>query len=64
MFQVGNVGDVGSVEMQDLMFTTKGATAGAVLVEWNIQADAQGSAALWGKPVPHDFEIKSMSSVC
>lgn len=33
--------------MQDLLFTTGGATAGLVLVEWNIQADAQGSAGLW-----------------
>lgn len=33
--------------MQDLIFTTRGATAGAILVEWNIQARTQGSAGLW-----------------
>jgi hypothetical protein len=49
MFQVGNPGDVGSVEIQDLLFTTKGAAAGAVLVEWNVKASNPGSAAMWGK---------------
>ena len=49
MLQVGNPGDVGSVEMQDLIFTTKGPTPGAVLVRWNIKADKKGSAGLWGK---------------
>jgi hypothetical protein len=47
LVKVGQAGDVGSVEMQDLLFTTRGATAGLVLVEWNIEADAPGSAALW-----------------
>lgn len=47
MLSVGNPGDVGSVEMQDLLFTTVGPTAGAVLVEWNLQASSQGAAGLW-----------------
>ncbi|EGO56022.1 hypothetical protein NEUTE1DRAFT_117997 [Neurospora tetrasperma FGSC 2508] len=47
MIKVGNAGDVGNVEMQDLLFTTRGATAGLIVIEWNIQADAQGSAGLW-----------------
>lgn len=49
LLQVGQPGDVGSVEMQDLLFTTKGNTAGAVLVEWNIKASSAGSVAMWGK---------------
>jgi hypothetical protein len=49
MFRVGNQNETGSVEMQDLLFTTIGPTPGVVLVEWNIKADSQGSAALWGK---------------
>lgn len=44
---MGYSGDIGNVEMQDLLFTTQGPTAGAILVEWNIQAEAQGSAGLW-----------------
>ncbi|EAQ92534.1 hypothetical protein CHGG_00769 [Chaetomium globosum CBS 148.51] len=48
MVRVGATpGLVGNVEMQDLFFTTKGPTAGAVLLEWNMAADAKGSAALW-----------------
>ena len=47
LIRVGEPGEVGSVELQDLMFTTRGPTAGAVLVEWNIKADRPGSAALW-----------------
>jgi hypothetical protein len=49
MIKVGNEGDVGDIEMQDLLFTTKGYTPGAVLVEWNVKAKSPGSAALWGK---------------
>lgn len=47
LIKVGEIGSVGSVEMQDLLFTTRGPTAGLVLVEWNIQAEKAGSAALW-----------------
>ncbi|KAJ6191605.1 pectin lyase-like protein [Penicillium mononematosum] len=45
--QVGKPGDVGIVEMQSLMFTVSGPTAGAVLVEWNVHQSTQGSAAIW-----------------
>lgn len=47
LIKVGEAGQVGPVEMQDLMITTKGPTAGAVLIEWNVKADDRGSAALW-----------------
>ncbi|KAH6714441.1 pectate lyase superfamily protein-domain-containing protein [Leptodontidium sp. MPI-SDFR-AT-0119] len=47
LLKVGNVGDIGNVEMQDLLFTTCGATAGLILVQWNIAAASAGSAALW-----------------
>jgi hypothetical protein len=33
--------------MQDLIFTSKGATAGVVFVEWNLKADKAGSAGMW-----------------
>lgn len=48
MLQVGIVGSTGDVEMQDLLFTTKGQTPGAILVQWNIKAASPGSAGLWG----------------
>ncbi|KAK3303766.1 pectate lyase superfamily protein-domain-containing protein [Chaetomium strumarium] len=43
---VGTVGSVGDVEIQDILFTTRGATAGLILIEWNIQAASQGAASL------------------
>ncbi|KAK3296411.1 pectate lyase superfamily protein-domain-containing protein [Chaetomium fimeti] len=45
--KVGKPGDVGSVEIQDLLFTVRGATAGAVVLQWNIRASSPGSAAMW-----------------
>ncbi|OQE24328.1 hypothetical protein PENSTE_c007G09142 [Penicillium steckii] len=47
VFKVGEKGQSGSVEMSDLIITTKGATAGAILMEWNIAASSQGSAGMW-----------------
>ncbi|CAG8407763.1 unnamed protein product [Penicillium salamii] len=45
--QVGKEGDVGIIEIQNLMFTTSGPTAGAILMEWNVHESTQGSAGLW-----------------
>lgn len=47
MFQVGQPGDVGNVEMSDLMIETKGAQPGAILMEWNVEGSAKGSTGLW-----------------
>lgn len=47
VFQVGQPGDVGNVEMSDLIFETRGAQPGAILVEWNVKGASQGSAGLW-----------------
>lgn len=47
LVRVGLDGNVGNVEMQDLLFTTRGPTAGLILIEWNMQAASPGSAALW-----------------
>ncbi|KAF7177443.1 hypothetical protein CNMCM7691_005696 [Aspergillus felis] len=44
---VGNKGDKGGVEIQDILVSTKGATAGAVLIEWNIKAHVAGAAGMW-----------------
>jgi hypothetical protein len=49
IIKVGNVGDVGNVEIQDLLFTVRGPAAGAIVLEWNIHEASQGSAAMWGK---------------
>ncbi|KAK3393387.1 hypothetical protein B0H63DRAFT_531127 [Podospora didyma] len=47
MVQVGNKGDVGKMEITDMLFSVRGATAGAVLMEWNVAAVTQGAAAMW-----------------
>ncbi|KAK6496339.1 hypothetical protein TWF481_002364 [Arthrobotrys musiformis] len=45
--KVGNAGDAGVIEIQDMIFTTSGATAGAIIMEWNVKQSSQGSAAMW-----------------
>jgi len=47
VLKVGEPGQTGNVEITDIMFGTKGAQPGAVLVEWNIKQGAQGSAGMW-----------------
>lgn len=49
--RVGNVGDAGDVEISDMLFTVRGPTPGAVVVEWNIREASQGSAAMWDSHV-------------
>ncbi|EPE04207.1 hypothetical protein F503_04722 [Ophiostoma piceae UAMH 11346] len=45
--RIGAVGSVGVIEIQCMMFTVRGPTAGVVLVEWNVHESSQGSAGLW-----------------
>ena len=47
MVQVGNKGEVGSMEIVEMLFSVQGNTAGAILMEWNVAAESQGSAAMW-----------------
>ncbi|ETS73390.1 hypothetical protein PFICI_14995 [Pestalotiopsis fici W106-1] len=47
MVQVGNKGDIGKMEITEMLFSVRGATAGAVLMEWNVAAIDQGAAAMW-----------------
>lgn len=49
VFQVGQPGDLGCVEMSDLIFETVGPQPGAVLVEWNVAEPAgeQASSGMW-----------------
>ena len=49
--QVGQKGDVGPVEIVEMIFSTRGPTAGAIMVEWNIRADKPGSAGMWDSHV-------------
>ncbi|RFU74993.1 glycoside hydrolase family 55 [Trichoderma arundinaceum] len=47
VWQVGQPGDVGNVEIQDIMFETLGPQPGAIIVQWNVAGSSQGSAGLW-----------------
>ncbi|OAL54205.1 pectin lyase fold/virulence factor [Pyrenochaeta sp. DS3sAY3a] len=47
MVQVGNKGDVGSLEIVDMLFSVRGPTAGAILMEWNVAAAERGAAGMW-----------------
>ncbi|KAH8815884.1 pectate lyase superfamily protein-domain-containing protein [Xylogone sp. PMI_703] len=47
VFQVGQPGDQGSVEMSDLIFETAGPQPGAIMIEWNVAEASQGSAGMW-----------------
>lgn len=47
MFQVGQPGDTGAVEISDLIFSTKGPQPGAILVEWNVAGSSQGASGMW-----------------
>lgn len=47
VFQVGQPGDTGAVEMSDLIFETKGPAPGAVMVEWNVAESSQGASGMW-----------------
>ncbi|KAG7417882.1 Glucan 1,3-beta-glucosidase [Fusarium oxysporum f. sp. rapae] len=44
---VGLPGQVGVIEIQNMMMTVRGATAGAIMMEWNVHESGQGSAGLW-----------------
>ena len=48
MVRVGNSGNVGTVELSDLLFTARGPTAGLVAMEWNLKGTSRGAAGMWG----------------
>ncbi|KAI6087379.1 glycoside hydrolase family 55 protein [Hypoxylon rubiginosum] len=45
--RVGNPGDSGIIEISDMLFSVKGPTRGAIMMEWNVHESSQGSAAMW-----------------
>jgi hypothetical protein len=56
--KVGEPGESGVVEIQDVMFTVSGPAAGAILLQWNVHESTQGSAGLWGKLQFSSFIIR------
>lgn len=47
VFQVGQAGDTGAVEMSDMIFETLGPAPGAIMIEWNLKGSSNGAAAMW-----------------
>lgn len=47
VFQVGQPGDKGTVEISDMIFETKGSAPGAIMVEWNL-ASSNGTSGMSG----------------
>lgn len=50
VFQIGQPGDVGAVEISDIIFETKGPNGGAIMIEWNLASD-QGKSGMWDSHV-------------
>jgi glucan 1,3-beta-glucosidase len=44
---VGKTGDQGAVEWVDMIVSTQGAQAGAILIQWNITAPTSAPSGLW-----------------
>lgn len=47
VFRVGMPGDLGAVEISDLIFETLGPQPGAIMMEWNVAESSQGACGLW-----------------
>ncbi|KAI6082984.1 glycoside hydrolase family 55 protein [Hypoxylon rubiginosum] len=45
--QIGNAGDSGTVEWSDMIVSTQGAQAGAILIRWNINSPAASPSGMW-----------------
>ncbi|KAI0179871.1 glycoside hydrolase family 55 protein [Hypoxylon sp. FL1284] len=45
--QIGNPGDSGTVEWSDMIVSTQGAQAGAILIRWNINSPAGAPSGMW-----------------
>jgi glucan 1,3-beta-glucosidase len=47
VFSIGVPGDIGIVEISDLIFETQGAAPGAIMMEWNVQGANAGDVGMW-----------------
>lgn len=45
--RIGNPGDVGSVQITDMVFEVQGPSPGAIILEWNIKSSSPGAAGMW-----------------
>ncbi|KAL2885192.1 Glucan 1,3-beta-glucosidase [Ceratocystis lukuohia] len=47
VFRVGKPGDIGNVEITELIFETVGAQPGAIMIEWNLESETASKSGLW-----------------
>lgn len=45
--QIGNAGDTGIVEWSDMIVSTQGAQAGAILIKWNLASTPASPSGMW-----------------
>lgn len=50
VFQIGQPGDKGGVEISDIIFESKGPNGGAIMIEWNLESE-QGDSGMWDSHV-------------
>ncbi|KAK0259993.1 hypothetical protein B0A54_09477 [Friedmanniomyces endolithicus] len=46
-FRVGNPGDVGTTEIVEIVFETRGPAPGAIMIEWNLAGVTPTSTGMW-----------------
>jgi len=46
-FRVGNPGDVGTTEMVEMVFETRGPAPGAIMMEWNLAGTSPTASGMW-----------------
>lgn len=49
MITVGKGETDGIVQMENLLFTSRGSLPGLVLLQWNLKSSQQGDVGMWGK---------------
>lgn len=47
VLQIGHAGETGSVELSDIIMSTQGPTAGAILVQYNLASPSSSPSGLW-----------------
>lgn len=58
VFQIGQPGDKGAVEISDIIFQSTGPNGGAVMIEWNLESE-QGDSGMWDAHVRIGGSLKT-----
>lgn len=62
--RVGNSGDSGSIEWSDVTVSTQGATAGAILIEWNLDSPSLAPSGIVGRSRQSRRLYWKQSTIC